>query len=230
MNTLYLLLNVATISIPFIYSFHSKIQFNKKWPSFWPALAITALAFILWDMLYTHWGVWGFNEKYLIGIDIFNLPLEEILFFVCIPYACVFTYFALDKLVFYKYKDTPTGFFSGSLAIILLLLAVIFYEQIYTSVTFFLLSITIGIAHYTIREKMFSFYYSYAILLIPFFLVNGALTGMFTAEPVVWYDDSQNFGFRLITIPVEDVFYGMMLILINVVLMEKFDEYRGNND
>lgn len=222
MSYYYLIINLATISIPFIFSFHPKIRFDKKWPAFWPALIITGVAFILWDMLYTHWEVWGFNDRYLVGIDIFNLPLEEILFFICIPYACVFTYYVLDRRVFYPYRHIPTGYFSGTFALVMLFLGIISYDQIYTSVTLILMAATIAVGHNLIRDKMLSFYYSYAILLIPFFIVNGALTGMFTPEPVVWYDDTQNFGIRLVTIPVEDVFYGMALILINVILMEKF--------
>ncbi len=226
MQAYYLAINIGAVIIPFLFSFHRDLQFHKRWRAFFPALGITALAFILWDMLYTHLGVWGFNAQFLTGINIFNLPLEEILFFFCIPYACVFTYHCLHKLVLYRYQHVSTGIFSFLLAFTLLVTGLVFFNQIYTSVTFILLSITIGIAWFTIRQKLFSFYCSYAILLIPFFLVNGALTGMFTREPVVWYDNSLNLGIRLGTIPVEDVFYGMLLILIMIIIMEKTEQLK----
>jgi lycopene cyclase domain-containing protein len=56
------------------------------------------------------------------------------------------------------------------------------------------------------------FYFSYLVLLIPFTIVNGILTGTGLEEPVVWYNDLENMGFRILTIPFEDVFYGMLLI------------------
>jgi lycopene cyclase domain-containing protein len=62
----------------------------------------------------------------------------------------------------------------------------------------------------------------YAIILIPFFIVNGLLTGTGLDEPVVWYNDSQNLRMRILTIPVEDIFYGMLLLLLNTALFEKF--------
>ncbi|MBK9448696.1 MAG: hypothetical protein IPN95_04650 [Bacteroidetes bacterium] len=56
--------------------------------------------------------------------------------------------------------------------------------------------------------------------MIPFVIVNGILTGAITAEPIVWYNDAENMGMRFITIPMEDFFYGLDLMLLNVMLYE----------
>jgi lycopene cyclase domain-containing protein len=62
-----------------------------------------------------------------------------------------------------------------------------------------------------------SFLVSYAICIIPFLIVNGFLT----AIPVVIYNDAENLGKRIYTIPFEDIFYGMLLVLMNIVIYEK---------
>ncbi|MEZ4686865.1 MAG: lycopene cyclase domain-containing protein [Bacteroidia bacterium] len=50
-------------------------------------------------------------------------------------------------------------------------------------------------------------------------LVNGVLTAL----PVVWYNDLENLNLsRLGSIPVEDPFYGMLLLLMNISLFEWF--------
>jgi lycopene cyclase domain-containing protein len=59
------------------------------------------------------------------------------------------------------------------------------------------------------RHWLSGFLLSYAISLIPFFLVNGVLTSL----PVVWYNDAQNMGIRLWTIPLEDAIYLLGLLL-----------------
>ena len=61
---------------------------------------------------------------------------------------------------------------------------------------------------------------SYLIMLIPFFIVNGILTGTGIENEVVWYNNNENLGIRLLTIPVEDFFYGMFLIGMNIMLYE----------
>ena len=68
------------------------------------------------------------------------------------------------------------------------------------------------------------FYFAYGVILIPFFIVNGILTGSFISSEVVWYNDAHNLGLRIGTIPVEDIFYGMLLILMNIAIFEWLQE------
>ena len=48
------------------------------------------------------------------------------------------------------------------------------------------------------------------------------MNGLLTALPVVTYDDTENPGIRLLTIPVEDTQYTLLLLLMNVILFENF--------
>ena len=59
-------------------------------------------------------------------------------------------------------------------------------------------------------------------LLIPFFIVNGILTGTGIDEPVVWYNNAENLSIRILTIPIEDIFYGFELIILTIYFQELF--------
>jgi lycopene cyclase domain-containing protein len=65
---------------------------------------------------------------------------------------------------------------------------------------------------------------TYLVLLIPFFIVNGILTGTGLPAPVVMYNDEENLAIRLLTIPVEDIVYGFELFLVTVIFFEKLKE------
>lgn len=223
MNYTYLLINLFSILIPFIASFDKRLDFYKKWKFLFPAIFVTLVFFISWDVLYTYLGVWGFNPKYLSGINLINLPIEEWMFFITIPYACVFTYTSLNYLIKKDYFKNYEKIISWTLIIVLLVVGLVNYNSIYTSFTFIATSIFIILHLYVFKSTYLSrFYFAYMVILFPFLIVNGILTGSFIDEQVVWYDNTQNLGIRIFTIPIEDSVYGLLLILMNVTLFEAF--------
>jgi lycopene cyclase domain-containing protein len=218
---LYLLVDFFVIIVCFIFSFHPKLKFHKQWPSFMGATFLVGLFFILWDIQFTKMGVWSFNPSYLTGIYLFNLPIEEYLFFFCIPYACVFTYHAFNIFLGDRLKNNSAGIYI-SYALILLTISVasIFYSKWYTFVTALVLACLLLFLLYKKTSFLTLFYLVYSVIFIPFLLSNGILTGGFTKEAVVMYNNQENLGIRIFTIPIEDVFYGMILLLSNISLFE----------
>lgn len=216
----YLLVNLLSVSVPFIFSFYPRLRFYKTWKSFWPACVLGAIIFIAWDMVFTQKGVWGFNPAYLLGIYVGNIPLEECLFFICIPYASVFTYFCFKQLLKRDYLGSSYRIVTLVLATCLLLTGLWNITRSYTGVTFISTALLLLLLWYQRQGWLSRFYVMYTVILLPFSIVNGILTGSWIEEPVVWYNNQQNLGIRLGTIPVEDVFYGMLLLLLNCMIYE----------
>lgn len=212
----YLLVDVFCIIVPLIASFHPKSDFYKHWRFFWPPCLLTAAFFIVWDIIFTQYGIWSFNPRYLTGVFVYNMPIEEIAFFICVPYACVFTYFCVAKYIqLTGYEKTARNITIG-LSVISLVVACFNYYRLYTGITFALLSILLAIVARSRVSFMPQFYLTYLIILVPFLISNGILTGTFTDEPVVLYNDGHNLRLRILTIPVEDAFYAMLLLLMNI--------------
>ena len=224
MNYLYLLLNIGSIAVPFIFSFHPRLQFYKHWKSFGLAILITAVIYISWDIVFTINGVWGFNETYLIGVDLLNLPIEEWLFFLCIPYACIFTHYSLIKC-FPKFglNKATTKLIASILIIVFFLLAVFNLERSYTVINFGLAALVLLLVLYSDIKLLQQYFLSYLVIFIPFLIVNGILTGSFIENEVVWYNNLENLGIRLFTIPIEDSAYAFSLLLIPLYLMKRID-------
>ena len=216
----YLFVDLGSIAIPFLFSFHPRIRFDKVWAPYFIANLVIIVPFLIWDVIFTKYGIWGFNTDYLCGIQLFGLPLEEYLFFICIPYACIFTYFSLKKLWTYKFITSSTQFISITLFLLSIIITSLNYDKAYTLTTFSFLTLLM-ILVIKLRLKWINhFYFSYLILLIPFFITNGILTGTGLENPIVWYNDNHNLGIRLGTIPLEDIFYGFLLLLGIAIVFE----------
>ena len=184
-------------------------------------MIIPAILYIAWDAWFTKIGVWSFNDNYITGFKILGLPIEEILFFFIVPFCCLFIYECI-KTYFPKIKNRKTGrIILQMIAVCLVLTIPFFYDRHYTFYTFIFLALVIIIV--SISKKTFHYFsatyflLSYAVILIPFLIVNGLLTRI----PVVIYNNAENLDLRITTIPIEDIFYGMLLILLNVIFYEK---------
>ncbi|MDO6853781.1 lycopene cyclase domain-containing protein [Cellulophaga lytica] len=219
----YLLINFACISIPFIASFYPKHAFYKKWGSFFKACIPVALFFIVWDYWFTAIGVWGFNKDYLSGIFFGELPLEEVLFFIAIPYACVFTYFAILFLIKNNPLQKIEKYITFTIIATCLITALFNLDKLYTCTTGILAVLFLVYLYY--KKTNLSYHYLTYLIIIPFFLAsNGLLTGSFLESPIVWYNNAENLGVRIGTIPVEDCFYGLVLIFMNIELFRYFNK------
>lgn len=220
-NWLYLLINLGSISIPFIAGFDRRLKFYEQWKYLFPAMLLTMVVFIPWDMAKTYYGVWGFNSRYNLQIPIGNLPFEEWMFFIAIPYACIFTYHSLNYLV---KKDILLPFakwFFPIVGLALIVIGLFNFDKMYTTVTFLSTGVFLLIHHYGVKPVYEGrFLLMYFVTLIPFFIVNGLLTGSFIPEEVVYYDDAQNLGIRVGTIPIEDMVYGLLMLLMNISWFE----------
>lgn len=224
---LYLLLDLLCILIPLLASFYAKAPFYKKLRDVGIAILIPAILFIVWDEIFTRLEIWGFNPRYISGLMVGSLPVEEILFFVCIPYACVFAYFVLRHFIQTRYFFSHNELLSYAIILFMLIAGIYNLDKPYTAITFMGLAFYLSFLTLKIRARYLGhFYAAFFIILIPFFVVNGILTGSFIEEEVVWYNEGAILGFRIGTVPVEDVFYAMFLLVMNVSIYEWLQERR----
>lgn len=228
-NYTYFLILLGSFAGPLALSFDKKVAYYKKWKYLFPALLFPALFFIVWDELKTRAAVWSFSDAHITGIKLSTLPLEEILFFFVVPYCCVFIY---ECIVCYfpsvkqKTWGRPVLMILG---VMFAATAIVTYGKAYTFYTALLNALFIAVLF--VFPKWFkgfnasAFLVAYLVVVIPFLIVNGLLTGI----PVVLYNDAENLGFRIFSflpwpmnnIPFEDIFYGMLLIMMNVAMFER---------
>jgi len=206
----------------FLASFYRKFNYKTIYRPLFIAITVTAFCFVIWDIIFTAQGVWGFSSEYLIGSKIVNLPLEEVLFFLVIPYCCFFTYYLLrkSKLI----NEARAQFFK---IILLLFLFPTFFTAIFAthSYTATVCGINILLFSFAIWKQTPRFkvlLVSYFFNLIPFTIVNHFLTtgiSTISKNPIVWYNSSQFSGLRFFNIPFEDFLYmWAMLMLVHLIL------------
>ncbi|MBN1861418.1 MAG: lycopene cyclase domain-containing protein [Candidatus Thermoplasmatota archaeon] len=211
----YLILDILIILFPLLLSFKWKFAFYRYFKALFPAIAIVGAGYIIWDAIVTSRGDWWFNYEYLSGITIIGLPLEEILFFIVVPYSCIFIYENLAYFVPDK-KIRFNKFFYVVLIVLFVISGLAFYHQDYTilalmSCAFFLL---VALWRFPDILQSRNYWLYIGISMIPFIIFNYLLTSI----PIVLYNPAAIWGGdglwngRFFTIPLEDFFYNYSML------------------
>lgn len=217
-NYIYLLLLVVFMAISMALSLRKPLRFQSRLKYFFPPVLFTGAIFIIWNLRFTELGIFYYNPDYLSGKQILNLPVEEWLFLLVISYIGIFSYEGIR--IYMPRFDRPNLFLGISLVVLLIsgILTYVFRDRLFAFFTFFLLTIYFG---YTIFRNRFKpyytrFYLSYLITLVPFMLLKGILMAL----PATGYDPVHIIGIRIFKLPIENLGYLFLLMLINVTIYE----------
>lgn len=216
----YLLTMVLSILGPIFLSFERSVKYVRYWKKALIASIIVGIPFVIWDIIFTNFGVWGFNEKYVTGTWIARLPIEEWSFFIVVPFCCLFIYQILVTKIQADIDKYSINVCNVAIGSFFLIFSALNFDKKYTFVSFGILGISLLIATFFKKKNWRNFWLAFIIQLLPMAVVNGILT----ACPVVWYNNSENLGIRLGTIPVEDFSYGLINFIWVVIVYEKLGE------
>jgi lycopene beta-cyclase len=101
MNFEYIILLVVCAMLCFVASLYYKVLFSTflQFKRLFVALVPTFILFAVWDYIAIQRGHWYFNERYVTGLRMMTIPIEELLFFVVIPMLAVLTWEIICKVV-----------------------------------------------------------------------------------------------------------------------------------
>lgn len=180
----------------------------RKFRNFRPlALSIITVApfFIVWDHFAVIYGTWEFNRAMVLNLFVFKLPLEEILFFIVVPFS---TIIIMEILIPFSEKRFKIKYVYN----IMILLSVIFIitglfnlDKSYTSVVCFFASgsMIIAVASKAKIVERFTFWLYILISYIPFIIFDHIMVTL----PIFVYGRGAIVGIRIFSIPIEEYLY-----------------------
>jgi len=93
-----MLLLIISGAVPLLCSFYPPLKFYRKIKALFFSIGLIVLIFGSWDIFAVWRGHWYFDPSGVWPMRVVNLPLEEMLFFIVIPFCCIFTWEALGYI------------------------------------------------------------------------------------------------------------------------------------
>ncbi len=219
----YIILNLLIILGPLCLSFDKIVFFRQYWRAVFYSIFISFIIFISWDSLAAE-AHWFFNPDHTIAIPGFSLPVGEILFFITVPYACLFVWQVLLTRVSSAMRKISGIIYLSAIPFIFLGIFFLLTGKTYTAAVclaiFTITCLDFWLKTHIFHYQMFPLFAG--ILIVMTLIFNGYLT----ARPIVLYNEAVQLNFRIGTIPVEDFFFGFAHIFLNVILYTHFKKGR----
>ncbi len=213
---------------PLALSFDQKVFFIQYLIPVMGAAVTAGAVYIVWDVFAVKRNHWAFNPELAGGVRIARLPLGEWLFFLGVPYACLFIYEVV--LAYFGSRQLTDGGWavpavSGGLALGAFaagFLAGLVQKREYTS----WVSISAGAVILLItlfRRELWTasaFWIYLGLCMLAFLVVNGTYVNL----PTIFYTRRHFSGIRILGIPLEDFLYNfsyLSLVLFSYLAFKK---------
>lgn len=206
----YLYLNLAIIAFPLVFSFERRLKFYSKFKPLLATILLVGCIFVGWDAFATYRGHWSFNPSYVNKISFLGLPLEEILFFVTVPYSCLFVFESIRNFLGDATLFSPKKRLSAGIGILAIASSFGFLHKEYTFLAILSVGLTVFLVS-MVNVHIFSSraYWTYIITTLFLFLTfNFILTSL----PVVEYSSLAISNIRVTTIPIEDLLFNFSML------------------
>jgi lycopene cyclase domain-containing protein len=201
-----------------IISFITPISRYRRYGPLLISIAIVDPFYIIWDQLAVIYGTWSFNSAEVTGIYFFHLPIEEVAFFLVVPFSTILIYEAVNSHIHGKFKEGTTSAIAMVFFSILIIFGIFNINRSYTSVASFFAagSIAIGTALDRTLMSSKSLWIYMAVSYIPFVFFDHLMVTL----PVFTYGINAIIGIRILSIPLEEFEYVFSLLLLYVIFYD----------
>lgn len=200
-----------------LLSLFTDVQPHRAWRSFLLAFVTVSVPFLLWDAWAASEGHWNFSSAYITDYRLGGLPLEEIFFFVTVPFAMMYVWGVVQKHIAERVIVSRWPYIV--LGLVVALSAVLHatnWSGGYTRSAALMMLSTIFILCLS-RLIFLKTFWVFQLLLLTAFLIGNTIL---TALPIIGYGDAAVTGIRFGTIPIEDFLYNFAFINLFLLVFE----------
>ncbi len=207
---------------PIVGMLFIKVRFNQNIRYIFPSILVSCIIFLLWDIKFTEVGIWNYNPELTVGLSHKGLPVEQWLFYLLVPFSAMVVYEYVKR----RYATLNlNNIFTAVSLVLVVAFAIIAYQYRVRFYTFFTFLFTTIYLVYTIFRKQFkphltALFLTYLLMLIPYALFSFLLT----STAVIAYHQEQVLNVWLGMMPVENLVFLFLLLLINLTVFEYLSE------
>jgi lycopene cyclase domain-containing protein len=206
-----------------VLSFVTNVKPHKHIRGLLAGYLFVSFPFMVWDVWATASGHWGFNEVYVTGPYVFDVPIEEFLFFITVPFAMVYVWGVVKK---YVTDHSMAGILPllafGITAGAAVWMLVHYWNNGYTRSA--AIAALVAVLFTAVSRVAYTWrFWTFQFLLLGLFLVFNSILTML---PIIVYSPDAIIGFKIGDIPIEDFFFNFAFFSLFLLVYNIADQPR----
>lgn len=216
----FLLINIVVLAIPLILNQRRKNRIGINYLSLLIAIFVNGGLFLIMNYFYYNIGLIDFNYDNLVGLTVFDIPIEYYFFFIVFPYAYIFLY-KWTKLYFCHSRPVRLIYgLSLIFTILCIVLALKYSDKPYAFRSFLLAGSLNWIIYFGFTPRWYAYFiFSFLFVSFPYLLIDGTMT-LLDVGPTTIYHEDGIVGFHVFTLPLEDIFNFFTLFILTITVYE----------
>lgn len=217
MRVEYLLFTLIVFVVALAGSFEPRTRFIDKWKYFLPAIGLYLVPLALWIMVASS-RHWFYNALYTLPFRLVKVPVEELLYGIILPFFCL-TAREIQRLYFPNNINRDLEWVRVGLFALIPIGLVIFRANFeYAG----LVCVALGVVAFADRQIGTNIFlqtrtYWYIAMIVPCAFCFELYLSL---RPVIIYEKSYLVNLRLVSVPLETIFFRLSQVLCCTVFYE----------
>lgn len=222
-NFSFLVLDLILVSLLALLFYTQRSQLKPFKKSAIKTIVSTSLFLLIIDFIFTHNQYWMYHSGAIVGLTIFKVPIEKLVFTPTILAISLIIYLFIKRKLDYTNRKWVVRLLCFLFIILTIPFPYIHWYDFHTFLSSLLLNFFLLFLLYKTPKWSTNFLVLFTTTLYPFVALSSFISGTDWNAPLLTFNALETQGVFIFSFPLENLFYWFAVLFVGIYLFESLE-------